>query len=305
MGLLAASLTVIAAEATLVVEPADALPLHILHVSLYPDSLDAEPTNIRLGAVTFGGNVTVEKPQGVERVTVTLAADTNKGWPIVISPQSIAFINPDTERFTVTVIVPPGTPPTVGTITVTAQANSPIWTETQTTEARVNVMQFYEFEIWIDGTVGEGVAGESISGEFVIFNNGTGEDTFLITLEDVPDMVTSMDVPESITIPSKMEMDIQFTFGIDDDYDVPFAGEMFSLVFKVRSTGANEPDTQREYSVPYYIFFEGLEGKLVNNWPTFVGYGVVIVLASFVSFIVFKKVRRSRRGLPEPQGTIE
>ena len=303
MGVLLASLTVIAAEATLVAEPVEAIPRHSLHVSLDPDSLDAKPTNIHLGVVTFGGNVTVEKPQGVERVIVTLVADTDKGWPVVTSPSTIPFINPATERFTVTVIVPPGTFPMVGTVTVIAQAKSPIWSETQTTEAFVNVIQFYEYEVWIDGTLGNGIPGGSISGELIIFNNGTGEDTFHIALEDVPDMVNSWDLPESVTVPSKMEMEVQFTFGLDDDYDVPFGGEMFTLRIKVRSTGANEPDLPREYSIPYYIYFEGLEGKLVNNWPTYVGYGVVIVLTIVVSVIVFKRVRRSKRDLPEPEGT--
>ncbi len=302
-GMLLASLSVVAAEATLVAEPVEAIPLHSLHVSLYPDSLDAKITNTQLGAVTFGGNLTVEKPQGVERVTVTLVADTDKGWPVVISPSTIPFINPDTVRFTVTVIVPPDTPPSVGTVTVTAQAKSPIWSETETAEARVNVIQYYEYVTWIDGTLGEGVPGGSISGELIIFNNGTGEDTFLITLDDVPDMVTNLDVPESVTVPSKMVMEVQFTFGIDDDYDVPFAGEMFTLVFKVRSAGVTERGQLNEKSTLYFIYFEGLEGKLVNNWPTYVGYGVVIVLASVVSVIVLKRVRRSKGDLPEPEGT--
>jgi sporulation-control protein spo0M len=303
IGILLASLTVIAAEATLVAEPVEAIPRHSLHVTLYPDSLDAKITNTQLGAVTFGGNVTVEKPQGVERVTVTLVADTDKGWPVVTSPSTIAFINPGTERFTVTVIVPDGTPPTIGTVTVTAQATSPIWSETETAEALVNVIQFYEFQTWIDGTLGNGIPGGSISGELIIFNNGTGEDTFHISLEDIPDAVTSWDVPDSVTIPSRMEMEVQFTLGLDDDYDVPYAGQMFTLVFKVRSAGRADSDILREHTVLYFLYFEGLEGKLVNNWPTYVGYGVVIVLAIVVSVIVFKRVRRSKVDLPEPEGT--
>ncbi len=298
-----ASLAVVAAEATLVAEPAEAIPMHTLDVTLYPGSLDAKITNDQLGAVTFGGNVTIDKPQGVERVTVTLTADTNKGWPVVISPQTIAFINPDTTRFTVTVIVPEGTPPVVGTVTVFALAKSPIWSETQTTEARVNVLQFYEFEIWFDGYMGDGVPGESISGVLVIFNNGTGEDNFIITVQEVPKMVKNLDVPESITIPSRMEMEVQFTFDIDDGYDVPFEGEMYTIEFKVRSAGREERGILHEYSTPYYIHFEGLESKLLNDWPTYVGYGVVIVLASVVSVIIFKRVRRNKAERPEPEGT--
>ena len=303
MGVLFASLTVVAADATLLAEPAEAIPLHSLHVSLYPDSLDAKPTNTDFGAVSFGGNVTVEKVQGVARVTVTLDADTDRGWPVVWSPQTMVFINPGTQRFTVTVIVPLGTPPSVGTVTAVAQADSPIWSETETTEARVNVIQFYEYETWIDGTVGNGIPGGSISGELVIYNNGTGEDTYLIALEDVPDVVTSWDVPESVTIPSKMEMEVEFTFALDDDYDVPYEGQMFTLVFEIRSAGAPDSDPLREHTIHYYIYIEGLEAKLVNNWPTYVAYGVIVALAITASFIIFRRVKRSREDLSEADAT--
>jgi len=305
LGLLLASITVIAAEATLVTEPAEAIPLHSLHISLHPDSLDARLTNTQLGAVTFGGNVTVEKPQGVERVTVTLQAVVSTGWPVVMSPTTIELFNSATERFTVTVIVPPGTPPTVATLTATAHAESPVWSETDSTESRVNVLQFYQFQSWLDGNNGEVDPGGSISGQLVIFNNGTGEDTFHITLENVPDVVTSWDLPESVTIPSKMEMEVQFTIGLDDEYDVPFEGEIFTLEIKVRSTGGMDSDQYYPQSEQYYIYFEGLEGKLANNWPTYVGYGVAIVLATVVSVIVFKRVRRNKGDLPEPEGTGE
>ena len=303
LGVLLASIAVVTADASLVAEPAEAIPLHTLDVILYPDSLDAKVTSDQLGAVTFGGNVTIEKPQGIERVTVSLQADSDKGWPVVVSPTTIPFINPGTERFTVTVIVPPGTPPTVSTITATARAESPIWSETDSVESQVNVLQFYQFQIWLDGNDGEADPGGSLSGEFVIFNNGTGEDNFLITFEDVPDVVIIVDGPESVTILSKMEMVVQFTIGLDDNYGVPFEGEIFTMVIQVRSAGAMGIDQLMAQSEVYYIFFEGLEGKLFNNWPTYVGYGVVIALATVVSIIVFRRVRRNNGDLPEPEGT--
>ena len=91
--------------------------------------------------------------------------------------------------------------------------------------------------------------------------------------------------------------------GLDDDYDVPSEGAMFTMVIKVRSAGSSERGLLKAETAHYYIFFEGLEGKLFNDWPTYVGYGVVIVLASVVSVIVFKRVRRSKRDLPGPEGT--
>ncbi len=302
IGMLLASLTVITAEASLVAEPAEAIPLHTLDVSLYPDSLDARITNEQLGAVTFGGNVTIEKPQGVERVTVSLSADTDKGWPVVTSPSTMVFINPDTIEFTVTIIVPPDTPPSVGTVSVIAQAKSPIWSETQTTEARVNVLQFFKFAIWMDGYEGMAAAGSSTDGVLVIFNNGTGEDTFLIDFEEYPEVISRHDMPESVLVPPKVEMEIEFTLWFDEEYKVPFEGSMFTLLIRVQSAGVIAEDLLYTDNTHYYIQFEGLEDKLFNNWPTYIAYGIVIALAITASFTIFRRVRRNKADLPEPEG---
>ena len=305
LGVLFASIAVVAAEASLVAEPAEAIPLHTLDVSLYPDSLDAKLTNDQLGAVTFGGNLTIEKPQGVERVTVSLSADTDKGWPVVASPSTIVFINPDTQEFTVTVIVPPDTPPSVGTVTVIAQAKSPIWSETKTAEARVNVLQFYKFAIWMDGYEGMAEAGSSANGVLVIFNNGTGEDTFLIDFEEFPEVISRHDMPESVLVPPKAEMEIEFTLWFDEEYKVPFEGSMFTLLIRVQSAGVIGKGLSYTHNTHYYILFEGLEGKLFNNWPTYIAYGVVVALGITASFTIFKRVRRNKRDLPMPDGTGE
>ena len=111
-----------------VVEETEAAPnpIPILSPSLYPNQLQAKVTQAQLGAVTFGGNATVEKIQGIERVTVTLQAIVNTGWPVVLSPQTIAFINPGNQKFQVTVIVPPSTSSLlVGNVIVTGSAKAP------------------------------------------------------------------------------------------------------------------------------------------------------------------------------------
>ena len=77
-------------------------PFHSLQISLFPAELTAKLTETELGAVTFGGNVTVEKPQAIAEVTVSLTAECGRGWPAVHSPQTMKFINPGTQRFQVT-----------------------------------------------------------------------------------------------------------------------------------------------------------------------------------------------------------
>ncbi len=280
-------------------ESADAIPLHEVSVSLQPDELFAKVTISQLGAVTFDGNLTIEKPQGVERVTVTLTAETSRGWHVSVSPQTIPFINPGTEHFEVTVIVPRDTPPVSGTVTVHAVAHNPIWDEEATCEATVTVLQYYKFYAWIEDDVENVRPGESVIGRLRILNNGTGEDTFHISLESVPDVITSWNLPEYITIPSKIEMDVEFTLNIDPDYSVPFEGKMFTIVIKVVSEGARGESLLYEKSSLFFLYFEGLEGTIVSNWPTYLGYGVAVALIVTVTFIILRKRRRGLEDVPE------
>ena len=71
----------------LVAEDADAAPnpIPILSLTLFPPQLRATVTQSQLGAVTFHGNATVEKMTYFERVTVTLQAVVNTGWPVVMT----------------------------------------------------------------------------------------------------------------------------------------------------------------------------------------------------------------------------
>ncbi len=224
LGLALFGLSMLLIQIDAVTDEVEAIPLHSMEISLYPDELFAKITNQQLGAVTYGGNVTIEKPLGIDEVEVRLSADCTRGWPTVISPTTLVFTEAGTERFTVTVIVPPATPPVSGTVTATAVAHSQIWDETASAEVTASVLQYYQFKIWIDGNTGEGEPGGTIGGTITIFNNGTGEDRFLISLESTPDMISHVDVDNSITIPSKFEVDVQFTLTISDDYNPPWRG---------------------------------------------------------------------------------
>jgi hypothetical protein len=100
-------------------------PIPILSLSLSPSQLEAHVTDTELGAVTFTGNATVEQLQLMSS-TVTLQAVVNTGWPVVLSPQTIPFDGPGTEKFYVTVIVPPATSSLeTGTVIVTGNCKAP------------------------------------------------------------------------------------------------------------------------------------------------------------------------------------
>jgi uncharacterized membrane protein len=198
-------------------DDASALPMHSLHVSLFPEELGAKVTEDQLGAVTFGGNVTIEKQQGVERVSVTLDGDTASGWPTVVSPQTMAFINPGTQQFQLTVIVPPGTPVSSTTSTVYVHASSPIWEDDQTASVRVYVHQYFKLDIWMEQTSYESEPGDSVMGKIYVNNSGNGEDTFAISVEDLPEGISKMHFnEEQVTVPYGLYGEFTFTMSVDD-----------------------------------------------------------------------------------------
>ena len=150
---------------------------------------------------TEGGNLILTdaekralRPRMRLRARVTFADGTS---------QTIEFVDPGTERFTVTVIVPPDTPPVTSHVTAHAQAHSQIWDEDASATSSVSVDQHYNFQMWLDSTREEATPGGTVGGTLTIFNNGTGEDNFLISMETQPDWV-SVDIEVYTSVANRM-----------------------------------------------------------------------------------------------------
>ncbi len=286
-------------------DDASALPMHSLHVSLFPEELGAKVTEDQMGAVTFGGNVTIEKQQGVERVTVTLDADTASGWPTVVSPQTMAFINPGTQQFQLNVIVPSGTPVSSTTSTVYVHASSPIWEEDQTAIVRVYVLQYYKLDIWMDQTMYESEPGESVMGRIYVNNSGNGEDTFAISVEKLPKGVRECRFDaEQQTVPHGLYGEFTFTILSDEDLEVGQDGNMLTVVVKVKSLGAKDKGLLLVKSHPFYVYFPGWEQTLRDEWPTYVAYGVAVAVVVVPTFLVIRWRRGRKREEPLDKGIV-
>ena len=268
-------------------------PLHSLGVSLFPEELTAKITETQLGAVTFGGNVTVEKPKTITPVTVTLSVECGRGWPVVLSPQTMEIINPGTHRFQVTVIVPPATPVTSATVTVHAHAESTIWEADESDSATVHVGQFIHMEIWTGSDMYETGDGLMVSGKLFINNSGNGEDSFRIEMENDPAAVSSFDVNEGVIVPPFTLLEVWFTVHINEDFDVPFEGEFITVVIKATSISAESKDLLYSKTHPIVIEIEGLQQSLEKDWPTYVAYGVAGTLA-VVAVALFVRWRRGK-----------
>jgi hypothetical protein len=166
-------------------------PIPILSLSLFPSQLQAHITQAQLGAVTFGGNATVEKIQGIERVIVTLTAVVSTGWPVVLSRQTIPFINPGTAPFQVTVIVPPSTSSLLtGNVIVSGMAKAPALSPIPAAaSAVVTVNQFFDLTIEAESPLRQVKPGELTYNVVNVYNEGNGQDTFELEIENNEDLV--------------------------------------------------------------------------------------------------------------------
>ncbi len=155
--------------------PAAPNPIPTLFISLFPTQLEVQVTADQLGAVTFGGNVTVEQLR-IMSSTVTLTAVVNTGWPVVLSPQTLEFTGSGTERFTVTIIVPPGTSALMtGNVIVTGSLKAPFLSPVVTSAgAVVTVGAYYDISVESDDPVITLSPGESGEVTFQVWNRGNG-----------------------------------------------------------------------------------------------------------------------------------
>lgn len=275
-------------------------PFHSLEISLFPAELTAEPSESKLGVVTFGGNVTVEKPQAIAQVTVSMSSECGRGWPAVQSPQTMEFINPGTQRFQVTVIVPPGTLVSSASVMVYAHAESTIWEADESASATVRVGQFIKMDVWTDADKYDTGDGRTVIGKLFINNSGNGEDSFRVEMENDPSAISGFAVNEGVTAPPFTMLEVTFTVHISEDFDVPFEGEFITVNIKVTSIMAESMDTPVSKTHPIIINVQGLQKSLEEDWPMYIVYGVVGTLA----VVGVVRIVRRRRGKGEDESSV-
>lgn len=247
-----------------VVEEAEAAPnpIPILSLSLFPSQLQAKVTQAQLGAVTFGGNATVEKIQGIERVTVTLQAVVNTGWPVVLSPQTIPFINPSTQRFQVTVIVPPATSSLLtGNVIVTGTAKAPgLAPIPAAASAVVTVSQYFKLRIEAESPLRQVKPGELTYNVVNVYNDGNGQDTFELEIENNKDLVkkqfTVLLGSTDITVQQTEYQPVRVTVQTPQRWTL-YKKEMNTFILKVTSSEARAKNLLYTKTYPLFIYMKG------------------------------------------------
>jgi len=271
-----------------VVEEAEAAPnpIPILSLSLYPTQLQAQVTQSQLGAVTFGGNASVEKITGIERVIVTLTAVVSTGWPVVLSPQTIAYINPDTVRFTVTIIVPPATSSLqTGNIIVTGSAKAPALSPVVASAgAVVTIAQYFKLRIEAESPLREVKPADLTYNVVNVYNDGNGLDTFELEIENNKDLVkkqwTVLLGSTDISVNQEEYSPVRITAQTSQDWRI-WAKEIETIIIKVTSSEARAKNLLYSKSYPLYIYMKGY------HIPGFDPFMVIIAFA-FIA-VVFKR----------------
>ena len=102
--------------------PAEPAPGLDLTVSITEDSVEAAPSESAPGTAQFHGTVTVQMPS-LRGATVTLTSSTDIGWVTQVAPGTFVLDNGQVGEFTVTVVVPQGSPASLtGNVIVNGRA---------------------------------------------------------------------------------------------------------------------------------------------------------------------------------------
>ena len=260
-------------------------PVPILSLSLFPSQLQARVTQSQLGAVTFGGNATVEKISYVERVTVTLTAVVNTGWPVVISPSTMAFVDPGTQGFQVTVIVPPSTSSLLtGNVIVTGSAKAPALSPVMAAASGVvTVSQFFDLTIEAEQPLRQVKPGELTYNVVNVHNEGNGQDTFELEVENneklVEDQYTVLLGSTDITVQQDEYQPVRVTVQTPQQWTL-YTKRMTALVLKVTSSEARADNQLHTKTYPLYIY---MKGYYVPGFEPFLAILALAFVASVVS----------------------
>jgi len=168
-----------------IAEPADAVGLAVT-VSLIGGPFEADVQPGASGLVVIPGEVTVSSIGPGVLTVVQLQANALLG-SATVSPNTLVFSGGGKQSITVTVKENFGTSsttPDMVTISGTAQEAVGAPTAVAPATAIINIRQYYRITVSTDTPYVETTPGKPVYFNLVLENNGNGEDTFFMTVED-------------------------------------------------------------------------------------------------------------------------
>jgi len=223
----------------------DTGPLPTMNVSLEPPQVEAEVTQSEGGEVEFQGTVEVDQPQLLTS-NLTIKCVMNTGWPVEVEPNGTEVTGPMTIHFKTTLEVPPATSSLLaGNMMLTASLKSPGLTAIHAgASAIVTVGQYHKLRIECSDPLTDLERGQNGQIEVNIYNDGNGQDTFDVSLEEIPDGIRASLGQNKVTV----QQDEYETIIVDVTIEEDSPDVMHTITVRVTSTGS-DGDYSRTYPV--------------------------------------------------------
>lgn len=274
---------------------ASANPIPILGLTLTPGRMEAKITRSQLGAVSFAGTARVDKIPGIERLIVTLSAVVDTGWPVVISPMTIPFVNPGSQIFQVTVIIPPATSSHhIGTVMVTGSAKAPgLAPVVSTANGVVTVAQFFKLRIETESPLREVSPAETTYNIVNIYNDGNAQDTIQVEIENLEELTddgwTVLLAYTDVVIEREEYTSVRVTIQTSQDWRL-WAKEIHIIIVKGTSMEGKQRNVLYVKSYPIFVYMKGY------HIPGF--DPIVLIITLSLAFVVLGRARERAESVP-------
>jgi len=236
-------------------------PVPALTITLEPSSQEARVSEGGSGSIQFTGSVKVDKLPA-DRMFVQLSSSVDAGWYSQCSPNSIVLTDTKAQSFSVSAVVPAGTPSNiVGTLRVDAKGSCGGFISTGRAEAIITVKPYYRVMITSNATFKEITPGTQAFYSFKVWNVGNSMDSYEIEIVNLKELV---DKGWTITGPccqvAKINPNEYKTVRITAQsprYWVLLKSETTIIALKASSLNAKEEQKVTSDSIQFLVHEEG------------------------------------------------
>jgi hypothetical protein len=262
-----------------------------LNVDITEGSVEAQVTESNPGTAVFHGTVTVQMPS-LRGAQVTLASSTDIGWVSSISPSSFTLDNGQTGSFTVTVIVPQGTPSTqAGNIVVNGRAVANGLQAMDDAQALITVKTYFRVTLDAARPKVETAPGGSARFSLRLTNAGNGIDSFALRLANQDELrkqgwFLSISITSSGKIAPGEFRTVTIIMTAPASFS-PYVNRETTLYIKARSEGARQANQTAELDFPLVARETGVSATGSG------AVGLVIAVIAVGAFVLIRRRRRS------------
>lgn len=254
-----------------------------------PNEKEAEPTPSAQGSVSFSGTCTVDMFVSGERIVVTLTASVSTGWPAVVSPSQMVFMQDGSQEFSVAVVVPQATSATaIGQLTVDARGEGGGFIVTTNIQGIVTVKQYFRMTLESPKPFQEISPGTQTTYSVRVLNTGNAPDSFSLEVSNLESLnkkgwTVTLSTLTIEQLPPMEYQEITITIQPDRDWTI-WTTESTLVSIKATSDMASIEGVVIEKEFPLFVYERG---------AYIPGFDVMFLIIAFAIGLVVIKKRRS------------